>query len=153
MSKVSRLQYKNKDFNLQNRWKTAERICKLAFMQNVSALKPREISDKKNFTFVKKTIRELYPEFTEGDLRLAQDNVSDWFTNNKSHSMFDSHRHRFPNIFPDTNFKQTEAIFDTVETIKEQAPEISNEEVEAVRQYVEMGAKQVETPNGFKIQF
>ena len=79
MSRVSKLQYVNKDFSLRNRDTTALRISLLAWRDNVAALKRGEISDKENFTGVKKTIRKEYPEFTFEQQRLAQDNICEWF--------------------------------------------------------------------------
>jgi len=149
MSKVSKLQYVNKDFSLRNRDATALRISLLAWRDNYASLKRGEISEKENFTNVKSNVRREYPEFTPDQLRLAQDNICEWFSKNKHLPEFDPFRARFPKIFDEQPFKQTETLFDTVETVAEQAPE----EVETVRHYQQMGAKQIETPSGFKIQF
>ena len=149
MSRVSKLQYVNKDFSLRNRDTTALRISLLAWRDNIAALKRGEISDKENFTGVKKTIRKEYPEFTFEQQRLAQDNICEWFGKNKHLPEFDPFRARFPKIFDQQPFKQAEILFDTVETVAEAPPE----EVETVRHYQQMGAKQIETPSGFKIQF
>ena len=154
MSKVSKLQYINKDFSLRNREATALRISLLAWRDNLASLKRGEISDKANFTNVKKNVRREYPEFTPDQLRLAQDNICDWFGKNKHLSEFDPFRARFPKVFEDQPFKQAEILFDTVETdTLETVAEKSPEEVETVRHYQQMGAKQIETPSGFKIQF
>jgi len=157
MSRVSRLQYVNKDFSLRNREATAQKITILALRDSVSSLKKCEISDKVNLVHVKNNVRKLYPEFTAEDLNLAQDNISDWFRKNRHLSMFDQYRSRFPNIFEDAPFKETETFFDTVETFSEPEDmpmELSViDEVNAVRAYREMGVSSLKTPNGWEIQF
>ena len=150
MSRVSKLQHVNKDFNIKNRDETNKRICILAFRDGVSALKKGEISDKVKLTFVKKNIRREYPDFDEDQCELGRQSVGYWFEQNRHIPELNSFRSRFPNLFPQEKpFQQAEIMFDTVETVEERAPE----EDETVRHYQQMGAKQVETPTGFKIQF
>ena len=149
MSRVSKLQYVNKDFNIKNRDATNKKICLLAFRDGLNALKNGEISDKVNLTFVKRQIRREYPDFTDHQCELGRMSVGEWFKNNKHLPEFDRYRARFPRVFGVEPFKQAEILFDTVETVAEAQPE----EVETVRHYQQMGAKQIETPSGFKIQF
>ena len=149
MSRVSKLQYVNKDFNIKNRDATNKKICLLAFRDGLNALKNGEISDKVNLTFVKRQIRREYPDFTDHQCELGRMSVGEWFKNNKHLPEFDPYRARFPRVFGVEPFKQAEILFDAVETVAEKAPE----EVETVRHYQQMGAKQIETPSGFKIQF
>lgn len=152
MSRVSSLQYVNKDFNIKNRDLTNKKICILAFRDSVSALKKGEISNKVNLTYVKKQIRREYPEFTDHQCEIGRQSVGEWFKHNKYLPDFNSYHSRFPLIFPESQpFKEAEILFDTVETVTEQSQ--APEEVETVRHYQQMGAKQIETPTGFKIQF
>ena len=156
MSRVSKIQFANKDFNVRNRYETNKRICILAFRDGVSALKKGEISDKVKLTFITKNIRREYPEFDEDQCNLGRQSVGEWFKRNKHIPELNPFRSRFPNLFEDESFQKAEKpsqkaeiLFDTVETVEERAPE----EVETVRHYQQMGAKQIETPTGFKIQF
>jgi len=152
MSRVSSLQYVNKDFNIKNRDATNKKICVLAWRDSFNALKRGEISTKTNCTHVKKNVRKEYPEFTEHQCELVRQSVGEWFKNNKHLPEWDKYRKSFPNVFTeDKPFKQAEILFDTTETVVEEAP--APEEVETVRHYQQMGAKQIETPTGFKIQF
>jgi hypothetical protein len=152
MSRVSKLQYVNKDFNVKNRYETNKKICILAFRDGVSALKKGEISDKVKLTFVKKNIRLEYPDFNEEQCELGRQSVGEWFKRNKYLPELNSFRSRFPRLFSeDEPFQQAEILFDTVETVSEQPQ--APEEVETVRHYQQMGAKHIETPTGFKIQF
>ena len=140
MSRVSKLQYVNKDFNVKNRYETNKKICILAFRDGVSALRKGEISDKVKLTFVKKNIRREYPDFDEDQCELGRQSVGEWFKRNKNIPELNSFRSRFPNLFSqDEPFQQAEILFDTVETVEERAPE----EVETVRHYQQMGAKQI----------
>ena len=152
MSRVSKLQHVNKDFNIKRRDETNKKICILAFRDSVSALKKGEISNKVKLTFVKKNIRREYPEFTDYQCELGRQSVGEWFKHNKYLPELNSFHARFPLLFPESDlFQQAETLFDTVETVAEQPP--APEEVETVRHYQEMGAKHIETPTGFKIQF
>ena len=152
MSRVSKLQHVNKDFNIKRRDETNKKICILAFRDGVSALKKGEISDKVKLTFVKKNIRLEYPDFNEEQCELGRQSVGEWFKRNKYLPELNSFRSRFPRLFSeDEPFQQAEILFDTVETVSEQPQ--APEEVETVRHYQQMGAKHIETPTGFKIQF
>ena len=118
----------------------------------MSALKKGEISDKVKLTFVKKNIRLEYPDFNEEQCELGRQSVGEWFKRNKYLPELNSFRSRFPRLFSeDEPFQQAEILFDTVETVSEQPQ--APEEVETVRHYQQMGAKHIETPTGFKIQF
>jgi hypothetical protein len=149
MSRVSKLQYVNKDFTIKHRDATNKKICILAWRDSMSALKPGQISTKKNCTHIKKNVRREYPEFTDHQCELARESAGEWFKKNKHLPEWDKYRKYFPNVFDEKPFKQAEILFDTVETVAAQEPE----EVETVRHYQQMGAKQIETPSGFKIQF
>jgi hypothetical protein len=146
MSKVSSLQYKNKDFSVTNRDKTYRNLCLMAVVSQCSTKVRRKSS---RLTGIKNIVRKKYPELSEKEVTKAQDNISEWFGNHKDDSVFDSYRSQLPFIF---TIKQE--VSEVVENSPvDEQPTVTDSEVSMVHQYATIGAKQVETPSGWKVQF
>lgn len=96
MSRVSILSNIYNDFSVENRSETYKKIATLALQAQSSSAQRRKSS---RLTGIRSIVRERFPVLNEKQVILAQDNVSEWFDNNKNIIDFTHYHSKLPYIF------------------------------------------------------
>lgn len=116
----------------------------MAIKSQIDSLREGQICYKTSFTGVKDIIREMYPEMTPRQIRLAQDNVSHWFRTNKGNAIFDPYRDRFPLVFKKAKSRAKINLDDVMVEKTEHVTEKVTEQVESIQDCIQaiMGKSQ-----------
>ncbi|QPB08336.1 hypothetical protein [Synechococcus phage S-H9-2] len=96
MSRVSTLSNVYNNFNVDNRFQTYKKIVTKALQAQSSSSSRRKST---RLTGIRSIVREQFPLLTEKQVIQAQDNVSEWFDNNKNSVDFAHYRSQLPYIF------------------------------------------------------